>query len=150
MICAVIEVWGNFIFVIDNLHTTLPQLMISIKYIIIRRKQTVLLSIVSMMAEDWMTFKLEGERDVMIKRAQTARLLMMIGYILVVMSVLTLIILPCYGIQVMYVANITDVRKLLPLKTYHFYNTDESPQFELTFFIHTLTALLGGTIYICR
>ncbi|KAG5314179.1 OR13A protein, partial [Acromyrmex insinuator] len=149
MICAIIEVWGNFIFVIDNLHTTLPQLMISIKYIIIRRKQTVLLSIVSMMAEDWMTFKLEGERDVMIKRAQTARLLMMIGYILVVMSVLTLIILPYYGIQVMYVANITDVRKLLPLKTYHFYNTDESPQFELTFFIHTLTALLGGTIYVC-
>ena len=101
------------------------------------------------MAEDWMEFKLDEERDVMIKRAQTARLIMMSGYILVIISVFTLIILPCYGIQVIYVANITGVRKLLPLKTYHFYNTDKSPQFELTFFIQSSTALLGGTIYVC-
>ncbi|XP_018376850.1 PREDICTED: uncharacterized protein LOC108770056 [Trachymyrmex cornetzi] len=149
MICAVIEVWGNMELVIDNLHTTIPQLMMLIKYVIIRRKQTVLLSIVNMMAEDWMAFKLDGERDVMIKRAQTARLIMMIGYIFLVISFLTVIILPCYGIQVMYAANITGVHKPLPLKTYHFYNTNKSPQFELTFFIHILTTLLAGTIYIC-
>ncbi|XP_018303740.1 uncharacterized protein [Mycetomoellerius zeteki] len=149
MICAVIEVWGNMILVIDNLHTTLPQLMISMKYVIIRRKQTVLLSIVNMMAEDWMAFKLDGERDVMIKRAQTARLIMMVGYVLMVIMVVTIITLPCFGIQVLYVTNITSVRKPLPLKAYHFYNTDKSPQFELTFFIHSLTALLGGTIYMC-
>ncbi|XP_018060124.1 PREDICTED: uncharacterized protein LOC108694943 [Atta colombica] len=149
MICAVIEVWGNMILVIDNLHTTLPQLIISMKYVIFRRKQTVLLSIVNMMAEDWMAFKLDGERDVMIKRAQTARLIMMIGYVLVVIMILTVITLPCFGIQIIYVTNITGVRKLLPLKTYNFYSTDKSPQFELTFFIHSLTALLGGTIYMC-
>ncbi|XP_018354228.1 PREDICTED: uncharacterized protein LOC108755611 [Trachymyrmex septentrionalis] len=148
-ICAVVDVWGNMMLVIKNLHTTLPLIMVSVKYVIIRRKQTVLLSIVNMMAEDWMEFKLDEERDVMIKRAQTARLIMMIGYILVIISVFTLIILPCYGIEVMYVANITGVRKLLPLKTYHFYNTDKSPQFELTFFIQSSTALLGGTIYVC-
>jgi len=101
------------------------------------------------MAEDWMAFKLDGERDVMIKRAQTARLIMMIGYVLVVIMILTVITLPCFGIQIIYVTNITGVRKLLPLKTYNFYSTDKSPQFELTFFIHSLTALLGGTIYMC-
>jgi len=40
MIYAVIEVWGNMVLVIDNLHTTLPQLIISVRYIIMRRKQT--------------------------------------------------------------------------------------------------------------
>ncbi|EGI63386.1 hypothetical protein G5I_08113 [Acromyrmex echinatior] len=147
MICTVIEVWGNMIFVINNLQTTLPLLIVSVKYVIIRQKQTVLLSIVNMMAEDWMAFKLAGERDVMIKRAQTARLIMMIEYVLVIIGFLTLIILPCFGIQVTHITNSTDRRKFLPLATYHFYDTNKSPQFELTFFIHFVTTLLAITIY---
>ncbi len=47
-----------------------------------------------MMAEDWMAFKLNGERDVMIKQAQTARLIMMIGYVFAITGFLTVIILP--------------------------------------------------------
>ncbi|XP_018376849.1 PREDICTED: uncharacterized protein LOC108770055 [Trachymyrmex cornetzi] len=147
MICAVIQVWGNMLFVINNLQTALPQLMVSLKYIIIRRKQTVLLSIVNMMAEDWMAFKMDEERDVMIKRAQTGRLIMMIGYALVVIGFLTLIILPCFGIQVTHVTNSTGRYKALPLETYHFYNTDKSPQFELTYFIQTVTTLLAAITY---
>jgi len=50
MICAVIEVWGNMILVIDNLHTTLPQLIISIKYVIFRRKQTGMFKIIKCLA----------------------------------------------------------------------------------------------------
>ncbi|KYN50366.1 hypothetical protein ALC57_00003, partial [Trachymyrmex cornetzi] len=34
-----------------------------------------------------------------------------------------------------------------PLETYHFYDTDKSPQFELTFFIQTVTLLMAMTIY---
>ena len=40
MIRAIIQVWGNMVLVIDNLHTTLPQVIVSVKYIIILRKQT--------------------------------------------------------------------------------------------------------------
>ncbi|XP_012060312.1 PREDICTED: uncharacterized protein LOC105623530 [Atta cephalotes] len=150
MIYAVIEVWGNMVLVIDNLHTTLPQLIISVRYIIMRRKQTVILSIVNMMAEDWIAFKQDKERNVMIKQAQTARLIMIIGYVFMIVAVLAVIIPPCFGIPVIYViTNFTGVNKPLPLKTYHFYNTDKSPQFELTFFIHSFTTLLGGIIYMC-
>jgi len=39
MIYAVIQVWGNMVLVIDNLHTTIPQVITSVKYIIIRRKR---------------------------------------------------------------------------------------------------------------
>ncbi|KYN05952.1 hypothetical protein ALC62_03126 [Cyphomyrmex costatus] len=149
MICAVVQVWGNMVFVIKHLQTTLPLLIASIKYVIIRRKQTVLLSIINMMAEDWITFKQDKERNVMIKRAQTARSIMMIGYVLMVIAALTITILPCFGISVIDAANLTGVHKPLPLTPYHFYNTDKSPQFELTFFIHSLTTLLAGTIYMC-
>ena len=40
MIYAIIQVWGNMISVISNLQTTLPFLIASLKYAIIRRKQT--------------------------------------------------------------------------------------------------------------
>ncbi|XP_018303873.1 uncharacterized protein [Mycetomoellerius zeteki] len=150
MIYAVIEVWGNMILVIDILHTTLSQLLTTVKYAIMRQKQTVVLSIVNMMAEDWIALKQDKERNVMIKRAQTARLIMMIGYVFIVLTVLAIIIPPCFGFPVLYVlTNFTGVSKLLPMKTYHSYNADKSPQFELTFFIHSLTVLVGGSIYMC-
>jgi len=40
MIYTVIEVWGNMISVINSLRTTLAMLIVSVKYIIIRWKQT--------------------------------------------------------------------------------------------------------------
>ncbi|XP_018303871.1 uncharacterized protein [Mycetomoellerius zeteki] len=147
MICAVIEVWGNMVLVINNLQTVLPEITASVKYVILLRKRKVLFSIVNMMAEDWVAFKLDGERDVMIKRAQTARLIMMIGYIFITIGFLTVIVLPSFDIQVTYATNSTDRRKMLPLETYHFYDTDKSPQFELTFFIHIVTILLSTNIY---
>ncbi|XP_012060272.1 PREDICTED: uncharacterized protein LOC105623487 [Atta cephalotes] len=147
MIYAIIQVWGNMTFVISNLQTTLPFLIASLKYAIIRRKQTAVLSIVNMMADDWIAFKQNRERNVMIKRAQTARLITIIGHVCVVIAFFTSIILPWFSISVVYVANLTDVRKPLPLKTYHFCSTDKSPQFELIFFIQTVTMLLAATIY---
>ncbi|XP_018376851.1 PREDICTED: uncharacterized protein LOC108770057 [Trachymyrmex cornetzi] len=147
MIYSVIQVWGNMVLVIDNLRGTLPQIIVSVKYVIIRRKRKVLLSIVNMMAEDWMAFKLDRERNVMIKRAQTARLIMTIGYIIVITSFFTANFLPLFDIHVLYVRNYTDRRRLLPLETYHFYDTYKSPQFELTFFIQILTTLFAAIIY---
>ncbi|XP_012062140.1 PREDICTED: uncharacterized protein LOC105625419 [Atta cephalotes] len=147
MIYTVIEVWGNMISVINSLRTTLAMLIVSVKYVIIRWKRTNVLSIINMMAEDWMAFKLDRERDVMIKRAQTARLIMMIGYIFIIIESFTFIVFPCFGIQVIHVTNSTDRRKFLPLAIYHFYDINKSPQFELTFFIHIITSLLLTIIY---
>jgi len=39
MIRAIIHVWGNIVLVIDTLHTTLPLIVVSMKYIIILRKR---------------------------------------------------------------------------------------------------------------
>lgn len=100
-----------------------------------------------MIAEDWMAFKSDAERAVMIKRARIARIIMIIGYVFAVIAFLTVTIPAYFGIQVMHVKNFTDQSKLLPLETYHFYNTDKSPQFELTFFAHAITIFLAAAIY---
>lgn len=107
----------------------------------------VLLSIVNMMAEDWMTFKSDAERTVMIKRARIARIIMIIGYIFAVIAFLAVIVPTCFGIQVLHITNFTKQNRPLPLETYHFYDTNKSPQFELTFFFHMIIILLAATIY---
>ncbi|XP_011706036.1 PREDICTED: uncharacterized protein LOC105461232 [Wasmannia auropunctata] len=147
MIYAMKRVWGDIVLLIDSLQITIPLLTVSVKYVIMRWKQTVLMSIINMMAEDWMAFKLDRERDVMIKQAQTARFIMIIGYIVTIMGFVTVTVPPYFGIQILYATNFSNRTKLLPLETFHFYDTDKSPQYELTFFIHIVTTLLAAIIY---
>ncbi|KAL6266487.1 hypothetical protein P5V15_003336 [Pogonomyrmex californicus] len=147
MLYAVVQTWGNMILVIDNLRTTLPMLIASVKYVIIRYKQAVLSSIISMMAEDWIKFKLDTERNVMIERARTSRLIMIIGYVFTIIGLITMTIFPFFGVQVGYVMNITGRSKMLPIKTYHFYDADKSPQFELTFFFQAVTCFFAAGSY---
>ncbi|XP_072752173.1 odorant receptor 10-like [Anoplolepis gracilipes] len=133
--------------VVDNLQIMLPLMVTSWKLVIFRWKRTVLLSIVKMMTEDWMTPKIKTERDVMVKRAQTARIIVIIGYILMIFMFILIIVLPCFGLSYRHLTNLTDRDRPLPLSTYYFYDTDKSPQFELTFFVQATTIFLAVIPY---
>ncbi|KAL6442489.1 hypothetical protein ACFW04_002597 [Cataglyphis niger] len=147
LIWALMRVWGDMVLMIDNLRITLPLIMVSVKFVIMRRKRTVLLSIVNTMAEDWIALKLAAERDVMIRKARIARLLVIFGYVIMGLAFVMLIILPSFGIQIRHLTNLTDRNKPLPLQTYYFYDTDKSPQFELTFLVQVVTISLAGIVY---
>lgn len=103
--------------------------------------------IIKMMAEDWMALKLNTERDVMIKRARTARLIVICGYVLMLLAFVAIIIFPGFGVSFRHLTNITDRNKPLPLQTYYFYDTDKSPQFELTYIIQAMTIFLAAVTY---
>ncbi|XP_077259758.1 uncharacterized protein LOC143896080 [Temnothorax americanus] len=147
-ICTFMHVWGNMVLVIDSLHIALPMTAIFVKYVIVRWKRTVLFAIVNMIAEDWMKFKHFTERTVMIRQAQSARLIMLTGYILVAIGFLIVSIPPYFGIQILYTTNFMNRSKLLPFETYHFYDTDKSPQYELTFLIQIISSFLASIVYI--
>lgn len=100
-----------------------------------------------MMAEDWMALKLDAERDVMMKRARIARLIVICGYVLMILAFTMIIVFPCFGISFRHLTNLTDRDRLLPLQTYYFYDTDKSPQFELTFIIQAMTIFLAAITY---
>lgn len=106
-----------------------------------------LLSIVKAMKEDWVEFKADAEREVMIKQARTARRIMICGYILMVFAFSVLIILPSFGLHFRHLTNLTDGNRLLPLQAYYFYDTDKSPQFELTLIVQAITMFLGAITY---
>lgn len=96
------------------------------------------------MAEDWMMLKFDTERDVMLKRARVARFLVICGYTLMILAFTTIIVFPCFGLPVRH---LTDRAKPLPLQAYYVYDTDKSPQFELTLVIQGMTIFLAAVTY---
>ena len=105
------------------------------------------MSIINLMAEDWMAFKLNTEKDVMIKQAQNARLIAVIGYFFMIIGVFGAIIPVFFGIQTLSKTNRTDQHKTLLFLTYDFYDSDKSPQFELTFCIHIISLFFAASVY---
>ncbi|XP_020295865.1 odorant receptor 43a-like [Pseudomyrmex gracilis] len=147
LIYSLVRVWGDMILIIDNLQLTLPMVMISFKIVIMRWKRSAVTFIVKMIAEDWMTVRTEAERNVMIRQARVARVIMICGYSLMGFAFVMLIILPSFGIHFRYLTNITDGVRELPLQTSYFYKTDKSPQFELTLASQAVAIFVGGIAY---
>ncbi|XP_029168634.1 uncharacterized protein LOC114938738 [Nylanderia fulva] len=148
LVHGLIRVWGNMALMIDNLRITLPMLTVLLELVIMWWKQSVILSIVKTMVEDWTTFKLTAQRDVMIKQARIARLLIIFEYVIMGTAFVILIILPCFGIQIRYPTNLTDRNKPLPLQTYYIYDTDKDLQFVLTFLSQAIAMFLIVIIYV--
>lgn len=100
-----------------------------------------------MIAKDWLKLKSDEERRVMIKCARIPRMIILCGFVVMFMSFILLFILPCFGITMRYITNVTDPGKPLPLQTYYFYDTDVSPYFELTFIAQGVTLIINAMGY---
>lgn len=100
-----------------------------------------------MIKNDWLKPKTTGERDVMIKRAQIARTLTILGYFIMILSLILCVGLPIFGTSLRYITNRTDPGKLMPLQTYYIYDRDKSPLFEITYILQSIGILMGAVIY---
>ncbi|XP_072752162.1 odorant receptor 10-like [Anoplolepis gracilipes] len=143
LVHALTRVWGDIALTVDNLRLTLPLLTISLKLVIMRWKQSVLLSVINMIREDWMTFMQDTERNVMMKRVRTSRLIVFCVYFVSIFTVIVMSIFPYYGLMFRSITNLTDRDKPLPLQTYYIYNTDKSLQFELTYLTQVIVLCLS-------
>ncbi|XP_020286814.1 odorant receptor 22c-like [Pseudomyrmex gracilis] len=147
LLCSLVRVWNDMIFIIDNLQATLPVTVVLVKLIIMWWKRKGASLIMRMIAEDWIEVKVDADRDVMIRRAQSARLIVICGYVSMLFTYIMIIILPAFGLHFRYITNFTDGNKELPLQTYYFYDTSKSPQFELTYAVQALSMFLGVITY---
>lgn len=100
-----------------------------------------------MIKNDWLKPKATKERDVMIKRAQIARTLTILGYFIMVLSLIFGVILPIFGTSLRYITNKTDPGKLMPLQTYYIYDRDKSPFFEITYILQSIGVSTAGVMY---
>lgn len=83
----------------------------------------------------------------MIRRAQTARIIITCGYCTMMTVFILITVLPICGISMRYLSNITDPSKFLPLPTYHAYDVTRSPQYELTFVLQTVSMVFATMVY---
>jgi len=98
-----------------------------------------------MIARDWVKSKSKGERDVMIRCAQNARLIIALSYFGSISLLIILIIATALGYNVRYTTITNDTRKPLPLQGY--YDASASPQFELMFLVQCVSLLMVTLLY---
>lgn len=94
-----------------------------------------------------MRLKTEEERAVMIKRAQTARMIIISACIMFLCSSIGFVIFPSLGISLRYVTNMTDPGKLMPLQTYYLYNVSKSPFYEATYILQSFSIMAVAAIF---
>ncbi|XP_019695890.2 odorant receptor Or2-like isoform X2 [Harpegnathos saltator] len=129
---SLLRVWGDIILVVDNLIYSLPVSIAIIKVFIIWYKQEDLVSLIKMIAIDWMKPKMKEERDVMLKFAKISRIIAICGCLLPFIPMIVCFALIYFGLTLRHVTNLTDSGKPLMVQTYYLHNVSKSPQFELT------------------
>lgn len=100
-----------------------------------------------MIAEDWEKSRNTQERNIMIKRAQSARLLVMCAYCIMIVGCLFVIVPPGFGLSIRLTSNITDPGRLMPLQTYYTYDVTKQPQYELTYISQAIYVVLSVISY---
>ncbi|XP_070170078.1 odorant receptor 43a-like isoform X2 [Polyergus mexicanus] len=144
---SLIRVWGDLMSMTDNLQFTLPLVSMIMKLVIMWSKRAALAPILHMIAKDWLSLKSDQERTIMIRCARIPRMIIICGFVVMFASFILLFILPCFGITMRYITNVTDPGKPLPLQTYYLYDTDTSPYFELTFLAQGITLMISAMGY---
>lgn len=98
-----------------------------------------------MIANDWIISRNTQERKLMIRRAQTARVIVACSYCIMSITYAFIIVLPCFGKSVRLTTNITNPGRLLPLPLSYMYDVTSRPLYELTYIsqaIYTLFAMM--------
>ncbi|EZA58872.1 hypothetical protein X777_00693, partial [Ooceraea biroi] len=149
MLHSLLKIYDDIMSTIDNLQYTLPLLIAVIKLFIIWQKKSDILPLLNMMKDDWLRPKTSEERNVMIKQARIARILTIFSCFVIIQAGAVMILLSVCGISMRYRTNRTDSGKLLLLQSYYLYDVSNSPLYEITFGLQTVSLILAGIMYTC-
>lgn len=101
----------------------------------------------NMIAEDWIKSKSIQERNLMIRRAQTARIIVTCAYFIIGVACFFIIIPSAFGVSMRFASNITDQGRPMFLQSYYIYDVTKSPQYELTFISQAIYIIIGIMSY---
>lgn len=101
----------------------------------------------NMIVEDWVKLKSAQERNVMIRRARCARIIITFAYFIMGTGCVFLIVVPSFGISMRTTNNITDPGRPMPLQTHFIYDVTKSPQYELTFISQSIYIIIAMMSY---
>ncbi|XP_026826797.1 odorant receptor 43a isoform X2 [Ooceraea biroi] len=144
---SLLKIYDDIMSTIDNLQYTLPMLMAIIKLFILWQNKYDILPLLNMIKDDWQKENTPEERNVMVKQARIARILMLLGCFMMLVTAIFIVALPLFGISIRYRTNRTDPDKSLPFQTYYVYDKDKSPFFEIMYILQSISAILLAFMY---
>ncbi|XP_011063678.1 PREDICTED: uncharacterized protein LOC105151580 [Acromyrmex echinatior] len=107
-----------------------------------------IIPILNMIMKDWKKIKNDQERNLMIRRAQTARIIITCSYCIIALQWTFISVLPIFGVTMRLTSNITDPgRMLMPLQSHYIYDITKSPQYELTFISQAVYLVIAMMTY---
>ncbi|KAJ8668822.1 hypothetical protein QAD02_000081, partial [Eretmocerus hayati] len=123
-----------------------PTMVISVfTFFTLSRHKKGILEMIQIMVNDWLTEKTSWERKVMRKQAARARILLIIGFMLLLECGVNFTLLPFLGIAPRILNNITDPGmdrgRFLPTQVAFPFDVISSPRFEV---MYILTCLAGS------
>ncbi|KAL6266480.1 hypothetical protein P5V15_003329 [Pogonomyrmex californicus] len=130
---SLIKIFGDMLLMLDNLQFTLPGISSIIRIIIFWWKKEAIVPIMNMFAKDWIKPKSAQGRNFMIRRAQSARTVLICSYSIMGITCIYITIPPVFGMTIRLTSNTTDPGRPMPLQTHYIYDITKSPQYELTF-----------------
>ncbi|XP_011861189.1 PREDICTED: odorant receptor 49b-like [Vollenhovia emeryi] len=147
---SLIRINGDVMLMIDNLQFTLPAISVTIRIMVFWWKKEAIIPIINMISKDWIrTLTIsDEERCLMIRRAQSARIIMICSYCVMGMQCFTLVLPPVFGVSIRLTPNITDPGKPMPLQTRYIYDITNRPQHELTFISQAIIIATAMMVYI--
>ncbi|XP_070526353.1 odorant receptor 4-like [Cardiocondyla obscurior] len=113
----------------------------------LRSSALAIIPIINMIAEDWKTPKNMQEKNIMIRQAQYARIIITCAFCIMGVGGFFIIILPCFGISMRLTTNITDPGRPMPLQTHYIYDVTKKPQYELTFISQSIYIIVAIMSY---
>ncbi|XP_071626248.1 odorant receptor 4-like isoform X1 [Temnothorax longispinosus] len=144
---SLIKIFGNSLLMLDNLQLTLPPISCTIRIMIFWWKKEAVIPIMNMIAKDWIKLKSDQERSLMIRRAQTGRIIIICSYCVMGLACFFVTVLPAFGISMRLTPNITDPGRPLPVQTHYIYDITKRPQYELTFINQAISIAIAMTAY---
>ncbi|XP_011861190.1 PREDICTED: odorant receptor Or2-like [Vollenhovia emeryi] len=145
---SLIMIHSDLMLVIDNLQFVVPCMNCAIKIIIFWWNKEAVATIINIIAEDWQRSKNVQERNMMIRRAESARIITTFGYCLMGLSYIFIVFLPAFGLSIRYLSNITDPGRPMLIQSYYMYDVTKTPQYEITYVVHSISAFCAFTCYV--
>ncbi|KYN14690.1 hypothetical protein ALC57_13104 [Trachymyrmex cornetzi] len=145
---SLITVYGDILMMLDNLQITIPVMSCLIRIIIFWCKKEAVIPIINMIMKDWKKIKNDQERNLMIRRAQTARIIIICSFCIMALQWICVSILPFFGMAMRLTSNITDPGRIpMPIQSRYIYDITKSPQYELTFISQAVYTIIAIMVY---
>ncbi|KYN09027.1 hypothetical protein ALC57_18994 [Trachymyrmex cornetzi] len=142
------RIFGDIVLMLDNLQFTLPAISCLIRIVIFWWKQEAVIPIINMIMKDWIKIKNDQERKLMLRRAQTARIIIICSYCIMGLQWSFISVLPIFGVTMRLTPNITDPGRIpMPLQSHYIYDITKRPQYELTFISQAVYVGIGMMAY---